>query len=159
MPVCLIRENEIPGSAISCDLMLHPPSRITWSGANDYYRILGMILIVVIHVIFSYVMASFVATESESLPSPESSEVRQRNSSLEGGRGNRSPSPAPSHPSSTHNDCPTTAHSNDNISTSCCSKDSLQSALDSSKVTSLPDDLVEISEQEAFDIVQKGLMT
>lgn len=71
MPVCGLTDT----SFFSCELMRSPPSFFVNTQLNDYYRIFGVLSIVLVHIIYGQLMRSFLPDDIVSNPSEITNEV------------------------------------------------------------------------------------
>lgn len=136
MPVCDMLGDT---ALLSCDFSHGPPPRLASCGLDDHYRILGLVSIIVIHFFYGQVIAMCFVDDCREDRS--ASELERGGGEDVAKYGAYGAEPI--------------------VKSDLSDKDSLPNFLDSaSHMTkrSLPDDLVEISEEEAFDIVQKGLL-
>lgn len=136
MPICDLVGEE---SGLSCELSQGPPPRFASCGIDGHYRLYGLFSIAVVHFLFGQIMSLFFVEECREDRSPSELE-RGKNTSLE--KEGVGPGEA------TLTVTKTSAVKIPTIDISMAQPDG----------KTLPDDIIEISEEEAFDIVQKGLL-
>ena len=127
-------------TGVSCELSHRPPPRLASCGIDDHYRMYGLLAIVVIHVLYGHLMSAFFVDECRENRTP---------SELERGCGES----LGEEQLSVHEGTEDEASRKDSLHIM-----PLPSTRSQARPTSLPDDLVEISEEEAIAIVQKGLL-
>jgi hypothetical protein len=135
MPMC----DMMGDSMLSCDFSHGPPPRLASCGLDDHYRILGLISIIVIHFLYGQMMAVCFVEDCREDRSASELEKGAQSCCVDDQCDENCPTPKPDLSGS--NKIPAILHTPLNMAKG-----------------SLPDDLVEISEEEAFDIVQKGLL-
>jgi hypothetical protein len=69
MPICCLTET----SFFSCELMRSPPAILRDTELSDYYRVFGVLSIILVHVIYGLVMRSFLPDEEDMDSSASSS--------------------------------------------------------------------------------------